>query len=265
MNTLAAARVTSGKLRGSSRPVVVDTESGARLVKLRGAAQGTGPLVAEVIVAALAEAVGLSVPARSLVQIPEDIAVEERDAELRDLVAASAGINLGFAYLAGAHEATAADLAAVTADDRATILWLDGLVLNPDRTRRNPNMLHRERRFWLIDHGAALGFQYDWASVSEATPRRPSPAMEPHLFADSISPLDLALWDEVLSARLSRETIENAVAEVPDTFLAPLVAPSGTVTAIARRRAAYVAFLWKRLKAPRPFLDPRIPRPSAVA
>jgi hypothetical protein len=48
----------------------------------------------------------------------------------------------------------------------------------------------------------------------------------------------------MLASRLTRETIAAAVADVPDDYLGENA---------ERRRAAYVAFLWKRLKAPRRF------------
>jgi hypothetical protein len=56
--------------------------------------------------------------------------------------------------------------------------------------------------------------------------------------------------DESLAALLPRDTIEAVVSAVPAEFL-PAEAGSD---ARARRRAQYAAFLWKRLKAPRPFL-----------
>jgi hypothetical protein len=69
----------------------------------------------------------------------------------------------------------------------------------------------------------------------------------------------LAEWDEVFAARITRDVIEAAVAEVPDSFLVPLLDPGSRGAnqddALRRRRAAYSAFLWKRLKAPRVFSD----------
>ena len=38
----------------------------------------------------------------------------------------------------------------------ADVVWFDSLVLNVDRTPRNPNLLRWHGRLWLIDHGAAL-------------------------------------------------------------------------------------------------------------
>jgi hypothetical protein len=239
--------------RGSSWPVLVETDAGLRFTKLRGAGQGTGPLVAEIVVASLAEAIGLSVPERSLVRIPAAIPSLDRDGELAELMAASEGINLGFAYLDGARALTERELAEISDDDAAAILWLDGLVLNPDRTSRNPNLLWWRDRMWLIDHGAALGFQYAWSGVSEETPRRPFVVWEPHVLHDRDAVV--CQWDELFAARLTRDAIEAAVADVPDSFLEPLLAATSADMSdtLPRRRAAYVAFLWKRLKAPRDF------------
>ncbi|HEV8236157.1 MAG TPA: hypothetical protein VGP84_16205, partial [Gemmatimonadaceae bacterium] len=73
MQIIEARRVLSADKRGSSWPVLVETDDGMRFTKLRGAAQGTGALVAEVIVAELAEALELKVPARSLVRLASDV------------------------------------------------------------------------------------------------------------------------------------------------------------------------------------------------
>jgi hypothetical protein len=47
--THRALHVLSGHRRGSSRPVVVQTEDARYLAKLRGAAQGIAPLLAEIV------------------------------------------------------------------------------------------------------------------------------------------------------------------------------------------------------------------------
>jgi hypothetical protein len=262
VETLTATRVLAADRRGSSWPVLVETPAGRRLVKLRGAAQGTGPLVAEVIVAGLAEALGLRVPARSVVVLARGAASDDRHQELRDLLAASAGENLGFVVLAGAYEAGPSDLAGVDAAEAAAVLWLDRLVMNPDRTARNPNILCWKDQLWLIDHGAALRFQYDWPAVTEATPRSPGAGREPHLFEAAARLPDWPAWDELCAGRITRVVLEAAVAEVPASFLAPLLPAAARADAAAeaeaarRRRAAYVAFLWKRLQPPRAFVSP---------
>src|SRR5947209_7211063 len=155
---IAARRVLAADHGGSSWPVLVESHRGVWFTKLRGAGQGTGALVAEIIVAELAECLGLRVPARALVDIPPDIESLNRRDELRDLLTASVGLNLGIAYLDGARMFIAADATRVSSDDAAAIVWLDALVMNPDRTARNPNMMWWRERLWLIDHGVALGF-----------------------------------------------------------------------------------------------------------
>ena len=72
----------------------------------------------------------------------------------------------------------------------------------------------------------------------------------------------LAEWDPILTGQIDRRVLEKAVAEVPDTFLEPLVEAPPSPERLARRRAAYVAFLWKRLKAPHQFAPPWAPAAS---
>lgn len=251
-----AVRLRTALRRGSSWPCMVDDETGMRwLVKLRGAAQGTGPLVAEVIVAELAEHLGLPVPARALVTLDDTLVSDDHHDELVGLVARSHGVNLGLAWLDGARELVPADVATIDAGLASRIVWLDGLVMNIDRTAANPNLLWWQGRWWLIDHGAALSFQYAWPALHEDAPRRPSLSPVPHLLAARANAL--AALDDELAARLSRDVLHAAVAAVPDTFLAALVGPGATADRLARARAAYVAFLWKRLRAPRPFVPRR--------
>jgi hypothetical protein len=161
MEILPITRVLAGPRRGSSRPVLVETSAGRLLVKLRGAAQGTGALVAEIIVAELAEVLDLPVLPRSLAILKWDTPVDDKNDELADLLAASVGLNLTFPMLERARDATADDLLRFTPTERAAVLWLDRFVMNPDRTVTNANILARDGRLYLIDHGAALRFQYN--------------------------------------------------------------------------------------------------------
>jgi hypothetical protein len=243
-------RVLATKPRGSSWPLLVDTDAGRSFAKLRGAGQGMAALVAEVVVAGLAEALGLRVPRRSLIVVDSATECEDRDPELLDLVAASHGANLGFEVLTGARDLRPEDVGAVSNDEASIVVWLDWLVMNPDRTLRNPNLLLVGDRLWLIDHGAALPFHHNWRAVAEDSPTRATFAFSSHVLCGRAT--ELAGWDRVLTPKLDRDAIRAAVDAVPDEFLAPLLPPAAPSTAFTRRREAYGAFLWKRLKAPRP-------------
>lgn len=227
--------------------MVVDTDAGRFVAKLRGAAQGPSALVAEVVVAGLAERLGLPVPERVILELEANVASDDHNDELGDLLAASAGQNLGFRWLEGASVLRAADAGKVDDEFALRVLWLDGLVLNPDRTASNPNVLSFRGQPWLIDHGAALTFQHDWASVDEDSPRS---AVDHRLHLFGARAALLTRYDEALARTLTREVLAEVLAEVPDSFLSDRPAEWSP----SRARAAYVAFLWKRLRAPRPFV-----------
>jgi hypothetical protein len=248
----AARQVLAADLRGSSWPVVVDTDAGKRFTKLRGAGQGIQPLIAEIIVGSIAEAIGLRVPRRSLVTIEPGIDSLNRRDELRDLLDRSVGINLGFDYLEGARLLQPSEIDRISTDDAAAIVWLDAFVSNPDRTARNTNLMWHRDQLWLIDHGAALAFQYSWSDVTESAPSRAFVPANPHVLQSRVT--NIEEWDELFASRLTRESLTAALADVPDDFLIA-AGVNDSVEALERRRAAYVAYLWKRLKAPREFFQ----------
>lgn len=242
LKTHRAKRILRRERYASSSPVVVETDGGTFFVKLRGAAQGTAALIAEVVVASLADTLGLATPARVLVTLEPDTPTDDRNDELLQLLSFSHGLNLGFTYLDAARNLRPDETELIDADTASRIVWLDALVSNPDRTAKNTNIMWWQKAPWLIDHGAALGFQYDWSRVDEKTPLRPY-AVERHLLNARATTLQ-TIWPSLVE-RLPRQAIERAVAEVPDDFLLPLLGD----TPIERRRAAYVAMLWKRLKS----------------
>lgn len=251
MRRVRARQVLSAFRQGSSWPVIVDTGTERLFTKLHGTAHGAAPLVAEVVVGELAEALGLPVPARCLVELEAGIPSLDPHEELHDLLTRSAGTNLGFQLLEGYRDLKPPDARHVRPELAASIIWLDALVQNPDRTQQNPNLMIKAGRVSLIDHGAALTFQYDWGSVSEQTPRQPGSFVEKHLL--QVSQRQLEACDAELAPRLTREVLERVLASVPDEFIAPLIPPSESP---GRQRAAYVAYLWKRLRSPRPFVNP---------
>ena len=249
MQTYRARRLLRADRRGSSWPVLIDTDAGVFYTKLRGAAQAPASLVAEIVVGSLADALGLSVPARVLIDVPSDLRADDPHQELAQLLSLSVGVNLGFQYLAGVQDFRQADVPRVEADLASRIVWLDGLVQNPDRTAKNPNLLWSLERLWLIDHGACLGFHHRWRDVTEESARARSWRLGDHVLGSQATRLPLV--DGALAGLLDRSVLQSAVDVVPDEYLS-----ADGPDAARRRRAAYVAFLWKRLKLPRPFVPP---------
>ncbi len=251
MRRVQAQKVLSAFRQGSSWPVLVDTGEQRVFTKLRATAHGTAPLVAEVVVGELADALGIPTPARCLVEIAANLESAYPHEELLDLLARSQGWNLGFEFLEGYRDVTVGDARRIPTTHAAPIIWLDALVENPDRTEQNPNLMIKAGRVTLIDNGAALMFQHDWANVTEQAPRQAGPFVDKHLL--KVSARELTDCDARLSPLLTREVLEKALAAVPAELFDSLV-PSGSSP--ARHRALYVAYLWKRLRAPRPFVGP---------
>ena len=250
--TFTATRYLQPLREGGSLPAVVDTdEGGLFVVKFRGAGQGAKALVAELLVGALATAVGLPVPELALVDVTPQFGRTEPDPEIQDLLRRSHGINVGLRYLDGAFNfdcSAAADV--VTEDFAARLVWLDALVTNPDRTHRNPNLLVWRRGPWLIDHGAALYAHHDWASLTPDRMRSPFPLIENHVLLDRSDGIEDE--DAGLAAALDDRALAALIDEVPDQLLSgPEYAGEAGLGEI---RARYLDYLSTRLRSPRPFV-----------
>jgi hypothetical protein len=251
-DTFTALRYLQPLREGGSLPAVVDTDGGLFVVKFRGAGQGVKALVAELIVGALAAALELPAPALALIDVPEPFGRSEPDPEIRDLLRASHGINIGMRYLDGAFNfAPSAAGELIGAPLASRIVWLDAYTTNPDRTHRNPNLLVWERRPWLIDHGASLYAHHDWANVDAARTRTPFAMIRDHVLLDVAADLEAA--DAALAPRITEPLLTGILESVPDSLLTATEGTPDFASADAAR-ARYVAYLLERLQPPRAFL-----------
>lgn len=259
---LNATRYVQPLREGGSLPAVVDTEDGLFVAKFRGAGQGAGALVAELICARVAQVLELPVPDAALIEIPPEFGKGEPDPEIQDLLRASHGTNMGLRYLDGAFNYdgyAASDL--IAPEVAAEIVWLDALLTNPDRTHRNPNLLVWQRGPWLIDHGTALYAHHDWASTDEARMRTPFPLIKHHVLLAQAG--DIAAADERLHGRLTSDVVRDVLAGVPDTLLLDPAFAAGAESGDAARER-YHRFLLTRLEAPRVWVDEAV-RAQVVA
>ncbi len=249
MRTITATRYVTPLREGGSLPAVVEADDdGLYVLKFRGAGQGPRALIAEWVAGELARAAGLPVPEIVLMHIDADLARTEPDAEIQDLMRASAsGINLALDYLPGSITFDPITFAP-EADLASRIVWFDAFVTNLDRTPRNTNMLVWHRKLWLIDHGAALYVQHDWRDA-DARAKSPFALIKDHVLLPFAS--RLAEADLFMTERITPETIERVVAQIPTDWLE---AHAGFASHDAHR-AAYVGYLTQRLAAPRAFAE----------
>lgn len=242
IETVSVTRYVTPLREGGSLPGIVEADDlGTYVCKFRGAGQGLRVLVAEVVVAGLAERVGLRTPRVVALDLDPDIARYEADEEVQDLLNASPGLNLGTDFLPGSFGFDGHVPAGFR--DPALVLWLDAFVANVDRSWRNPNLLVWHGDLWVIDHGAALYFHHGWSGgVGDPARFAAQPwSVDDHVFRDHAG--ELAGVDASVRAALSPDVFAEVLAEVPDEWLEPV---PGATTA-DEVRAAYVAFLTARL------------------
>jgi hypothetical protein len=252
MRTVVATRYVTPLREGGSLPGLVEADDdGLYVVKFRGAGQGPRALVAEWIAGELGRAIGLPVPDLVGIEVDGALGNAEPDEEIHDLVRGSDGLNLGMDFLPGAlafNRAVEVAGALVERDFAADTIWLDALVTNPDRTVQNPNLLVWHGRVWLIDHGAALYIHHTWRDPDEHA-RRPFERIRDHVLLPLAGSIEAA--DERHADRLDRMLLADVVASVPDSWL-PTDPLAGEASS---QRAAYVAYLERRLEAPRSFVE----------
>lgn len=239
LRSVAATRYVTPLREGGSLPGIVEADdSGLYVVKFRGAGQGPLALVAEILAGELARALGLAVPEQVLVELDPALGLAEPDPEIKELIVASAGTNLGLDFLPGSATYSPGAGFDPEPEMAAAIVWLDALMTNVDRTAQNPNMLVWHRQLWLIDHGAALYQQHGGLEPAEQADR-PFAQIRDHVLlalAGSIADADARLAPLVTPALL-----EAIIALVPERWLG------------AQQRAAYLEYLTLRMRAPREF------------
>jgi hypothetical protein len=222
IRSVAATRYVTPLREGGSLPAIVEGDDlGTYVAKFRGAGQGKGALLAELLAGEIGRALGLPVPEIVFLEIDAGLGRNEPDSEIRALIQASLGQNLGLDYLPGA---LAFDPAAVrTAGARpvdpllaSRIVWFDAFLFNIDRTARNTNMLVWHGQPWLIDHGAALYFQHSTTDYRSRS-RSAFPAIRDHVLLGLASELEAA--DALAHQRLDRARLEALVALIPAAWL----------------------------------------------
>jgi hypothetical protein len=248
LRRVVAARYVVPLREGGSLPAVVEAEDGrSYVVKFRAAGQGARALIAEVVVGELGRTLGLPVPELVIIELDAAVGRNEGDPEIRDLVVASAGDNVGMTFLASAIGFDPAAKPKLDPTLAARIVAFDAFAQNMDRTAKNTNLLWCTGQLWLIDHGAALYWQHDWDGGLEGADSK-FPLIARHVLLPWAGPI--AAEAEWLTAGLTDAAIDAATAEVPDAWwTAPPALPPDEY------RAAFAARLRARRDAASIYLE----------
>lgn len=239
VRTVEVIRYVTPLREGGSLPAIVEAEDGFLYVlKFRGAGQGIKALIAELLGGEIARVLGLKVPEIVFAKVDPAFGRTEPDEEIQDLLKASEGLNLALHYLSGA----------ITFDPNVTkvdpvlasqIVWLDGMLMNVDRTPRNTNMLMWHKELWLIDHGASLYFHHNWSNWVEQS-KKPFVQIKDHVLLPWATELNAV--DENFRSILSRDQIQSVVSMIPADWL---IFEGATET--AENRQVYEQFLMNRI------------------
>jgi HipA-like kinase len=228
---------------GGSLPAIVEADDlGLYVVKFRGAGQGALALVAELIAGEMGRALGLRVPEIVFAEVNATLGRNEPDYEIRQLLQASAGLNLALDYLPGSVMFDPAARDAVPQDEASLAVWLDAFTMNVDRTAKNANLLVWHRRIYLIDHGAALYFHHNWDNRL-AKADAPFKEIARHVLLPWAA--RIAEAGVIARAKLTPEVIRSIVDAVPDAWLEDVKAGISA----SERRAGYIEFFALRLRA----------------
>lgn len=224
---------------GGSLPAIVKADDDFNYVlKFRGAGQGKKALIAELIGAELARAMGLNVPEIVFMNLDDSFSKTEPDEEIQDLLNFSVGLNLGMHFLSGAitYDPLVPKVDYLTA---SKIVLLDSMISNIDRTAKNTNLLNWKSEMWLIDHGAGFYFHHNWDTWKDHLPRT-FPFVKDHVLLRMAKQLKDAAKE--IKRLLNLEKIKEIVSVIPEEWLMD-DADSLTSTEM---REAYVEFITTR-------------------
>jgi hypothetical protein len=242
IRTVNITRYVTPLREGGSLPAIAEADDGFLYVlKFRGAGQGVKALIADLIGGEIARAIELKVPEIVFANLDEAFGRSEPDEEIQDLLKASVGLNLGLHYLSGSISFDPA----VTKPDAllaSTIVWLDCLLTNVDRTARNTNMLTWQKQLWMIDHGASLYFHHSWENWHEHAVR-PFVQVKDHVLLPLAS--ELKKVDVHCRSVLTPEVIRSIMELVPGEWLAN----NSFVKSPDEGREVYNQFLDRRVAA----------------
>lgn len=239
LRTVNVMRYVTPLREGGSMPAIAEADDEFLYVlKFRGAGQGTNALIAEIIGGEIARKLGLNMPELVFAELDEAFGRTEADEEIQDLLKFSTGLNLALHYLSGA---ITFDPAVNTLDEElaSTIVWLDALLMNMDRTAKNTNMLIWHKELWLIDHGASLYFHHSWGNWKEQA-LSPFLLIKDHVLLKQATKINDV--DKKAKELLTDDFLRDIVSLIPDEWL-----KDNFFDSAQEFRNAYFEFLTNRI------------------
>ncbi len=252
MRTVVATEYIDPLREGGSLPAIIRADDGEiYAMKFLGAGQGERALIAELLSGEIARQLGFNVPEIVLMELDPVVGRSEPDAEIQDLLKASAGINLGLKFLSHSSAFNLLAPPEPSAEFASRLVWFDAFVTNVDRSPRNVNMLIHMGKIWLIDHGATLNFHHNWQDHMKQS-ETPFPFIKHHVLLLLADHIEVA--DRDAGTRLKKSFFEEITELIPDAWLPP----GKLFNSPDEYRKGYIEYLTHRLQMSEIFAEEAI-------
>ncbi|MDM8549471.1 hypothetical protein QUF72_05300 [Desulfobacterales bacterium HSG2] len=184
--TLKAEEILHEFRNSSSLPVLVTAGNDSYVIKWKGSGDGHIANIIDWIALHLAGLVGINTPQPVLINVGSDLRDKTDDAEIRDLIDFSQGLNLGLGFLTDAVFYNQDIHGRSEPSYKNRIFFYDLLMLNIDRIDINPNMLVVENQIYCIDFSASMalrscitGISYNEETLLQRLKRHPFYSLSP--------------------------------------------------------------------------------------
>lgn len=200
---------------GSSLPFLVEADEGTRyVIKLHGSGEGKDAMITGFISSRIAALLDVTVLQESLIWFDPGIIPSKADPEIIELAERSAGINTATVFLAEAQPYSLS-MNAISQKEQENIFLTDMLLMNIDRTVKNPNILCSGSFAYSYDYSMSMAVRKLFEEKSSAK-QNLLPLLKRHLFhADAIDSADfISRAKQITELQLSL-----IIAELPEEWI----------------------------------------------
>lgn len=166
---------------GSSLPFLIEADDGmSYVVKLHGAGEGKLSMITGMAASRIAGLLGIPVLPELLIDFNPAIIPPEADPEIIDLAGRSGGINTATRFLPDAKPFTG-KMNVFSREEKDMIFLTDLLLINIDRTSKNPNILCGSSSAFCYDYALSMSVRSIF-EPSAASPEKLLPLLKRHIF-----------------------------------------------------------------------------------
>ncbi|MEM7713686.1 MAG: HipA family kinase [Cyanobacteria bacterium P01_A01_bin.68] len=205
----------------SSLPLLVEGDDGVKyVIKLRGGADGAIANIIEWLSLQFARLIQIPALTPELLIVDADLVQQVDNAETRDIVEKSIGINFGTIYIENAKIFDPQDVSKIDDRLKSSIFLYDLFLLNIDRTFNNSNMIYDcQNQLLCFDYTSSMMVRFVLMNLSHKYSDAFGKQIKKHPFYHDQLSVDhfVTRVDSV-----SSESILEIIKEIPDTWLTQL-------------------------------------------